>query len=73
VSFAEDQDAIGELGPDGEDEAFGEAVRAWAAWRDLHGVDACASQDGIERGGVLPGAVADEEPEGTPRRGRRCS
>jgi hypothetical protein len=28
VSFAEDQNGVGELGPGGEDEAFGEAVRA---------------------------------------------
>jgi len=34
--LAEDQDAVGELGPGGEDEAFGEAVRARAARRDLH-------------------------------------
>jgi hypothetical protein len=28
MSFAEDQDAVGELGSGGEDEAFGEAVRS---------------------------------------------
>jgi hypothetical protein len=27
MAFTEDQDAVGEFGPDGEDEAFGEAVR----------------------------------------------
>jgi hypothetical protein len=27
VPFAEDQDAVGELGSGGQDEAFGEAVR----------------------------------------------
>jgi hypothetical protein len=27
VAFAEDQDAVGELGSGGEDESFGEAVR----------------------------------------------
>jgi hypothetical protein len=31
VSFAEDQDVVGELGSNGQDEAFGEAV--WAAPR----------------------------------------
>jgi hypothetical protein len=28
MPFAEDQDAVGELGPDGPHEAFGEAVRS---------------------------------------------
>ena len=64
MSFAEDQDAVGEFGPGGEDESFGEAVRARATWRDLHDVDPCAGHDGVERGGELSGAVADEEPEG---------
>ena len=31
---------------------------------DLHGVDAGAGQEGVERCGELAGAVADEEPEG---------
>jgi hypothetical protein len=30
---------------------------------DLHGLDAGAGQDRVERGGELPGPVADEEPE----------
>jgi hypothetical protein len=62
--LAEDQDAVGELGPGGEDESFGEAVRSRAARRDLHDVDPRAGQDGVERGGELAGAVADEEPDG---------
>jgi hypothetical protein len=62
--LAEDQDAVGEFGPGGEDESFGEAVRARAARRDLHVVDPCAGHDGVECGGELSGAVADEEPEG---------
>jgi hypothetical protein len=28
VPFAEDQDAVGQLGSDGQDESFGEAVRS---------------------------------------------
>src|SRR5829696_735410 len=63
VSFAEDQDAVGEFGSGGEDEAFGEAVRSRASWWDLHGVDFGAGENGVERGGELAGAVADEEPE----------
>jgi hypothetical protein len=64
VSFAEDQDAVGEFGSGGQDEAFGVAVRPGTSWWDLHGVDACVGQDGVERGGELAGSVADEEPEG---------
>ena len=63
VSFAEDQDAVGEFGSGGEDEAFGEAVRSRAARWDLDGVDPGAGQGGVEGGGELAGAVADEEPE----------
>src|SRR5262245_35502299 len=64
VPFAEDQDAIGELGSDGQDESFGEVVRPRTSRRDLHGVDPRAGRDGIECGGELTGAVADQEPEG---------
>jgi hypothetical protein len=64
VPLAEDQDAVGELGSGGQDESFGEAVRSRTARRDLHDVDPGAGQDGVERGGELAGAVADEEPEG---------
>src|SRR4029453_7289954 len=63
VAFAEDQDAVSELGSNGQDEAFGEAVRSRTARWDLHGVDAGVGEDGVERGGELAGAVADEEPE----------
>ena len=64
VPFAEDQDAVGELGSGGPDESFGKAVRPWTSRRDLHGVDPGAGQGGVERRGELAGAVADEEPEG---------
>ena len=49
VPFAEDQDAVGEFGSGGQDEAFGEAVRSRTSRWDLHGVDAGAGQDGVER------------------------
>jgi hypothetical protein len=65
VTFAEDQDAVGEFGSGGADEAFGEAVRSRASRWDLHGVDAVTCQDGLERGGELAGSVADEEAEGS--------
>ena len=32
VSFAEDQDAVGEFGSGGQDEAFGVAVRPGTSW-----------------------------------------
>ena len=64
MPLAEDQYAVGELGPDCEDESFGQAIRSWTARWDLHDVDPGAGQDRIERGGELSGAVADEEPDG---------
>jgi hypothetical protein len=64
VPLTEDQDAVGEFGSGGQDEAFGEAVRSRASGRDLHRVDPSAGQDGIEGGGELASAVSDEEPEG---------
>src|ERR1700716_2207478 len=63
VPLAEDQDAIGEFGSDGQNESFGEAVRSRTPRRDLDGVDPCAGQDGVERCGELAGSVADEEPK----------
>jgi hypothetical protein len=64
VAFAEDQDAVGELGSGGEDESFGEAVRPRTLRWDPHSVDSCAGQDAVERCRELAGPVADEEPEG---------
>jgi hypothetical protein len=49
LPFAEGEDSVGEFGSDGQDESFGEAVRPRTAWWDLHGVDACAGEDGVER------------------------
>ena len=64
MPLAEDQDAVGEFGSGGADESFGEAVRSRTSRWDLHCMDALTSQDSLERGGELAGAVADEEPEG---------
>src|SRR5215203_741403 len=64
VVSAEDEDAVGEFGSGGADEAFGEAVRSRTSRWDLHRMDALTSQDSVERGGELAGAVADEEPGG---------
>jgi hypothetical protein len=48
VPLAEYQDAVSELGSNGQDEAFGEAVRSRTSWRDLHGVDPGSGQDGVK-------------------------
>jgi hypothetical protein len=48
---------------DGEYERFRVSVRARAAGRNLHGLDAGVGQDCVERLGELPGTVADQEPE----------
>src|SRR3979490_2656859 len=63
VPLAEDQDAIGEFGSDGQNESFGEGVRSRTPRRDLDGVDPCAGQDGVERCGELAGPVGGEAPK----------
>ena len=60
VPLAEDQHAVGDLGADGQYEAFGEAVRLRTARRDLDHVDAGIGQHRVERGRELSGPVADE-------------
>ena len=50
VSLAEEQDALGEFGSGGQDEAFGDAVRSRASGRDVDGVDPGVGEDGVERG-----------------------
>jgi hypothetical protein len=64
MALAEDQDAVSELDSGGQDESFREAVRPRTSRWDLHGVDAGAGHDSVERGGELACSVADEEPEG---------
>ena len=59
MTFAENQDAVGELGSDSQDEAFGEAVRSRTLRWDLHDINAVSGHDSVERGGELVGAVAD--------------
>jgi hypothetical protein len=63
MPLAEDEHPVGELCPVGEHEPFRVSVRARAARRDLHGLDADAGQDRVERLGDLPGPVTDQEPE----------
>src|SRR5918994_5195562 len=45
VPLAEDQDAVGEIGSDGQDEPFGEAVRTRTSRWNLHRVDPGAAHD----------------------------
>jgi hypothetical protein len=63
VPLAEDEYLVDELGPGGEDKSLGVGVRARTSGRDLHGFDAGAGHDRVERGGELPGPVTDQEPE----------
>jgi hypothetical protein len=48
VSLAEDQHPVGDLGADGQHEAFGEAVRSRTAGRDLDHFDARIRQYRVE-------------------------
>ena len=63
MPFAEDQHPVGDLGLGGEHEPFRISVRARAAGRDLHGLDAGPGQDRVKRRGELPGPVTDQEPQ----------
>ena len=58
-----DQHPVGEFGPDGQHEPFGEAVRPRTTRRDLDHLDTCIREHRIEGGRELPRAIADQEPE----------
>ncbi len=45
VPLAEDQHPVGDLGPHGQNEGFGEAVRSWTPRRDLDHLDARIGQE----------------------------
>ena len=60
---AEDQHPVGDLGPGCEDDSFRIGFRAWAPWRDLHGLDTGVGQHRVERLSELPCPVTDQEPE----------
>jgi hypothetical protein len=63
VAFAEDQHPVDQLGPGGQHEPLRESVRARAAGRDLHHVDAGAGEHRVEDGRELTGPVPDQVPE----------
>jgi hypothetical protein len=48
MSLAEGQHPVGELGPDGQYEALGEAVRPRAPGRDLNHLDPCVLEHRVE-------------------------
>ena len=48
VLLIEDQHSIGEFGPQGAHEPFGETVRSWATRRNPHHLDAGVGQDIVE-------------------------
>ena len=63
VSLVDDQDAVEQFAADGSDEALGDRVRPRRLrWR-LDDPDIDRGEHGIEGGGELGVAVADEEPE----------
>ena len=55
--------AVEEFAADGADEAFGDRVGPRCPHRCLDDPDVDGGEDGVERGGELGVAVADEEPE----------
>ena len=61
MPFAEDEHPVGDLGPGGEHEPFRISVRARAAGRDLHDLDAGIGQDRVRRRRELPGPVTDQD------------
>jgi hypothetical protein len=63
VSLAEDQHPVGDLGPHGQHEAFGEAVRPRTPRRNLDHLKSRVGQDRVERRRELPGPITDQEPK----------
>jgi len=60
---AEDQHAVGDLGPGGEHEPFRISVRARASGRDLTAWIPASARTASNDAGELPGPVPDQEPE----------
>jgi hypothetical protein len=61
VAFVVDQNPVGAFASDAAYESLGVAIGSWGAGWGLHGVDAFAGTDGVERCGELRVSVADEE------------
>jgi hypothetical protein len=63
VSLAEDQHPVGDLGSDGQHEAFGEAVRAWTPMRRPSGaVWMTPERGGLGLGTGMPATVTPAPP-----------
>ena len=73
VSFIDDQDSVEEFAADGADEALGDRVRPRCPHRRLDDAGVEGGEDGVEGGGELGVAVADEEPEARPASSRSMS
>src|SRR3954452_6391527 len=63
VALVDDQDAVEEFSADRADEAFGDRVGPRCLPRRFDDRDVDGGEDGVEGGGELGVAVADEEPE----------
>ena len=63
VPFSEDRHSVGDLGADGQDEAFGEAVRPRAPGWDLDHLDTRIGHHRVEGSRELSGPIADQESE----------
>src|SRR4051812_50062443 len=63
VPLTEDQHTVGDLGADGQHEAFGEAVRPRTPRRNPDHLDTRVRQDRIERTRELTGPIPDQEPK----------
>ena len=61
--MVDDQDVVEAFAADGADEAFGDRVRPRCPHRGPDDPDVGAGEDGVEGGGELGVAVADQEPE----------
>jgi len=66
VSLVDDQEAVEEFAADCPDEALGDRICPWCPHRRLDDADVDGGEHGVERGGELGVAIADEEPETTP-------
>ena len=63
VSSVDDQETVEQFAADGADESFGDRVRPWRAHRRLDDLDVDGGEHGVEGGGELGVAVADQEPK----------
>jgi hypothetical protein len=63
LPLTEEQHPVGDLGPDGQHEAFGETVRPRTPRRNPERLDTGIDQYRVERRRDLTGPIANEEPE----------